>query len=128
MSIVDEFETEFWPNVPKGHKLGKGAARKAYIKARRVATKDEILAGLAGYRQYEIERHRRSTGHFQPLHPSTWLNQERWTDDIPINEPKTLAETMPPCACGCGRQALKSNYYDGKYWATMRCWWKTQQQ
>jgi hypothetical protein len=73
-----EFENEFWPNVP--NKLGKGKAREAYIKARKKASKDDILAGLPKYRAYEDGR--KTQKDYRPLHPATWLNQERWTDEL----------------------------------------------
>lgn len=120
--IEREFEEEFWPNVPRGHKIGRGLARRAYVKARQTASKAEILGGLPGYARYEFGRQSRSRGDFRPLHPATWLNQERWTDDIPVKSTVTAAETMPPCACGCGRQAKKANFYDGKYWHVTACW------
>lgn len=119
-ALIQEFEEEFWPNVPRGHKIGRGLAKKAYIKARKIAYKDEILAGLPGYRQYEIVRQRRDGADFRPLHPATWLNQERWLDEIVIPGQK---KAMPPCACGCGREAKKSNLYAGRYWHLAVCYW-----
>lgn len=120
-----EFEEEFWPNVPRGHKIGKGLAKRAYLKARKTASKAEILAGLPGYRRYENARQSRDGADFRPLHPSTWLNQERWQDEIVVPGSR---KAMPLCACGCGREALKSNFYDGRYWHLMECWWKKKTQ
>lgn len=81
-NITDEFECEFWPNVP--NKLGKGKAREAYIQARKKkkVPKETILAGLQEYTKYEAERQVRSKDDYRPLHPATWLNQERWDDEI----------------------------------------------
>jgi hypothetical protein len=76
--IFDEFETEFWPNVPV--KIGKGDAREAYIKARKKTSKEDILAGLPKYKDYEAGRSVQQD--YRPLHPATWLNQERWTDVV----------------------------------------------
>ena len=73
----DRFD-EFWQGVP--NKIGKGAARKAYASAiKGGATHDEIIAGLPGYAAYE--QRRRGQSEYRPLHPATWLNGERWTDE-----------------------------------------------
>jgi hypothetical protein len=67
---------EFWRVYPR--RVGKAAARKAWLKATRVAPPEDIIAGA--------ERAARSWKAAQtPLqyvpHPATWLNAERWTDD-----------------------------------------------
>jgi hypothetical protein len=77
--FAKEFEAEFWPNVPT--KVSKQPALKAYIKARHKVDKDTIFAGLPFYREREAKRS--MDGDYRPLHPSTWLNQERWTDEPP---------------------------------------------
>lgn len=70
---------EFWQAVP--NKIGKGAARKAYVKAiASGATHAEIMAGLPGYKRYEDGR--KSQADYRPLHPATWLNAERWSDEV----------------------------------------------
>ena len=81
-----EFD-EFWGLVPI--KISKGAARTAYLNARLKTSKEEIFAGLENYRQYEANRAKQTD--YRPLHPSTWLNQERWAD-----EPVAAAETATP--------------------------------
>ncbi len=120
-SIEDEFNDDFWPNVPT--KVGKGAARKAYAQARKKATAEAIVAGLAAYRAYEAKRKRQSD--YRALHPATWLNGERWTDEIPGDRAAEQAQPKP-CACGCGREAKRER--EGKLWHTDDCWWKTKQQ
>jgi hypothetical protein len=92
-TLVKEFEQEFWPGVP--NKLGKGAAMDAYARARGKTDKAKILAGLHGYRAYEKQR--KSLGpDYRPLHPCTWLNQERWNDEVDVK---------PDRRCSCGRPA-----------------------
>jgi len=64
----DKFD-DFWTQYPK--KVGKGAARKSYTKALKTASHEDIMAGVARYMpdpQFTCN-------------PSTWLNQERWTDE-----------------------------------------------
>jgi hypothetical protein len=86
--VTQEFDDEFWPNVPV--KIGKGKARQAYIKARDAVSKEVILAGLPGFQAYEDGRKKQSD--YRPLHPATWLNQERWTDELSAKE--TLDEQI----------------------------------
>jgi hypothetical protein len=74
--LEEEFEAMFWPNVP--NKLGHGLAKEAFAKARKGASLAEIMAGLPNYLAYEESR--RTQQDYRPLHPSTWLNQERWRD------------------------------------------------
>ena len=76
--VTQEFEDEFWPNVP--NKIGKGKARDAYIKARKKNPKETIMAGLPKYKDYEQGRMEQQD--YRPLHPTTWLNEERWTDEV----------------------------------------------
>lgn len=57
-------------------KVGKQAALRAYRKARKSATADDLLDGLT--RQLPLLRG--SEERFRP-HPSTWLNEGRWEDE-----------------------------------------------
>lgn len=85
---TEEFDTQFWPNVPT--KTGKGAAHKAYIKARKKFPAEVILAGLPKFQAYEDGR--KVQPDYRPLHPATWLNQERWADEVAGKE--TPEETV----------------------------------
>lgn len=67
-----EFEA-FWQAYPR--RIAKGAAIKAFGSALKVATFSEIMDGVRRYAQ---------TGpvpKYTP-HPATWLNQQRWADEI----------------------------------------------
>ncbi len=68
-----EFE-EFWARYPR--KVGKGAARKAYAGARRIAPWPEIMAGVLRYAAESTDRQPRFV-----KHPATWLNAECWNDE-----------------------------------------------
>lgn len=70
---VEQFE-QFWRTYPR--RIGKGAARKSFEKAMKLATFEEIMAGLQRQLAYYASREQQ----FIP-HPTTWLNQERWADD-----------------------------------------------
>lgn len=61
----------FWSAYPR--RVGRGAARTAYIKAMRKTTLEDILQALARKR-WPVDPQ------FIP-HPSTYLNQERWLDE-----------------------------------------------
>jgi hypothetical protein len=65
-----EFMT-FWRSFPK--RVGKGAARKAFAGALKKTTAATIMAAL----QRAVWS---SEPRFIP-HPSTWLNEERWSDE-----------------------------------------------
>jgi hypothetical protein len=79
---------EFWSRYPK--KEGKGAAVKAWKAATKKAEPSAILAGLdarvASWSAANTERK------FIPL-PTTWLNQERWTDEI--DRPRIVNPNIP---------------------------------
>ena len=69
--MSNEFE-EFWLAFP--HKVGKFYAAKCFEKARKVASQEEIIAG--------VERYKRTKPRERPwCNPSTFLNQGRWTDE-----------------------------------------------
>lgn len=74
-----EFEA-FWALCPR--KAGKLNARRAYeqVIAGRRATHDVLTAGI---RRYGAECANKDARYI--LHPASWLNQERWTDEpLPI--------------------------------------------
>lgn len=67
-----EFFDEWWKSYP--HKIGKGAADKAYHKALKKAQAHELLDG--------IEKYKKSKPPDRAwCNPATWLNQERWKDE-----------------------------------------------
>lgn len=67
---------EFWKSYPR--KVGKGAAEKAWAKAIRLADATEIIAAAIAHADWH-QRDRTET-RFIP-HPSTWLNEKRWSDE-----------------------------------------------
>lgn len=93
-----ETETEHPPLPPKGgfdrfwtaypRKVGKGAAEKAFSKAKINGHLADILSALD--RQKQSEQWQRDGGQFIP-HPATWLNQRRWEDGEPIENKPRLA-------------------------------------
>jgi len=65
----------FWSEYPR--KIGKGAALKAFQKASAKESPEIILDGLRAW----IASGKMPEMQYIP-HPTTWLNQARWTDDI----------------------------------------------
>ena len=75
---------EWWALYPR--KVGKIAARKKYAMVLRdeLATVDELEAGLARYvRYWGAMAHQRPGWDYIP-HPSTWLHQGRWEDEVQV--------------------------------------------
>jgi len=75
----------FWKAYPR--KVGKGAAMKAWEKAR--PPLDKCLATLRW--QSQSEAWRKDNGQFIP-HPATWLNQARWEDEPETQQEKGRVE------------------------------------
>ena len=71
MSIFDDL----WKIYPK--KVGKGTAKKAFAKAMTKATADQIQHSLAVF----VRAWGNQDKKFMP-HLATWLNGERWDDEI----------------------------------------------
>ena len=76
---INNYWDEFWKIYPL--KVGKGAALKAFDKAIRRATPQEIIDGAKRY----ADDPNRNPGY--TAHASTWLNADRWAD--PLLPPKT---------------------------------------
>lgn len=79
--MADGFD-EFYARYPR--KVGKGQARKAYAKAMKVTTHDEIMFALS----QQLPGMEAKEKQYRP-HPATWLNGERW-DDEP-EQPNSMA-------------------------------------
>lgn len=68
---------EFWSAYPK--KVGKGAAEKAWAKAKVGNHLEQVLQALDV--QKHSEQWRKDNGQFIP-NPATWINQRRWEDEL----------------------------------------------
>jgi len=68
----------FWGEYPR--KTGKGKARESFLKIKpSLELTDKIITAVQN--QKKSEQWLREKGQFIP-HPATWLNQERWDDEI----------------------------------------------
>jgi len=65
----------FWEKYPR--KQDRGHAEKAWDKAVKIASPDEILAGLDA----QLSRLEKMERRYVPL-GATWLNGKRWTDEV----------------------------------------------
>jgi len=88
---ADELFDQFWKVYPK--KIGKGAAKKAFYKAlKKEGVSVEALID-AVERQKEGDQWVKDGGSYIP-NPTTWLNQERWEDEVlPVKVPKTRRQS-----------------------------------
>lgn len=76
---TDQRFEQFWTAYPR--KVGKPKAKQAFEKA--VKDEETFEAVMEGLRRYKrTEQWNRDGIEFVP-HPTTWLNQRRWEDEIP---------------------------------------------
>jgi hypothetical protein len=75
----------FWEEYPR--KIGKGQARKAFAAALRKTDIDTILTALRKHKKHWHEPK------FIP-HPSTWLNGERWEDELEEKKKRSSADIL----------------------------------
>jgi hypothetical protein len=76
--LADSDFEKFWSSYPK--KVGRGAAERAWKKAVQLATAEEITRIAKVYPWGDDKQ-------FIP-HPATWLNQQRWQDQLGDDTPK----------------------------------------
>jgi predicted phage replisome organizer len=74
--IEDPFDT-FWRAYPR--KTGKGDARKKFARALTKTSFENIMRALGEVKA--SAQWQKDGGQFIP-HPATWLNQERWDDEV----------------------------------------------
>src|SRR5258708_17246017 len=89
-----EFE-EFWRACRV--KKDKKKAWLAYIKARRIASAEQLRSGMGAYVAETAHRSPEAT-----KYPATWLNGECWTDD-PMPEHREHRSAAESLVDGCPR-------------------------
>lgn len=75
--VDDPFFLSFWQAYPR--RIGKGEARVAFAKACRKDDPNVIVQAAIAYAKHCDEMN--IEPQYRP-HPATWLNQERWEDDL----------------------------------------------
>ena len=78
MSKEEQFEA-FWKSYPR--RVAKGAARKAWDKAIKKTTLENMLKAITEYVAKKPEK-------IDFKHPATWLNGECWDDEWEPEQPK----------------------------------------
>ncbi len=80
-----ELFDRFWTEYPR--KVGKVKCRQIWARLKPSAElAEKIVAAVKAYKR--TDQWQKDNGEFIP-HPATWLNQERWEDEIPVlPEPK----------------------------------------
>lgn len=73
--LVAAFD-RFWTAYPR--KTAKGAARIAFARAVEKAPVDQIIEAASAFARARADEDPKFTPH-----PTTWLNQERWSDELP---------------------------------------------
>ena len=73
---MSEAFDRFWTLYPR--KVAKGTARRAWVRAVKVAGAEVIVGALEAQVAGGVFRVEKC---FVP-HPATWLNGERWEDDV----------------------------------------------
>lgn len=84
MSKEEQFNT-FWSCYPR--RVAKGAARKAFDKAIKKTTLENMLNAITKYVAMKPEK-------IDFKHPATWLNAECWDDEWEPQQPKPSAMTF----------------------------------
>jgi hypothetical protein len=77
---------EFWVAYPR--KVAKSVARKAWAK---LTEEQQLSAAKAIFNHCQYWKAKETALEFIP-HPATWINQERWEDELVI-EPNKRKET-----------------------------------
>ena len=78
----------FWNEYPR--KAAKEAARKAWVKIRpENGTVERIITAVQA--QSKTDQWKRDDGQYVP-HPATWLNQQRWNDEVAARPPMEIPE------------------------------------
>lgn len=105
----------FWAEYPR--KIAKINAQKIYISViKKGHQHEQIMEGLRR-QNADWQRRPRSEHRFIP-HPSTWLQQERWRDELPSSE--TDHDFEPLFACGGSNAMPYQNGYGGIVEAGLR--------
>lgn len=91
----------FWTAYPR--KVGKGAALKAWAKLK---DKRNTLTLILGALAWQTKTHdwTKEAGQFIP-YPATWLNEQRWLDEPPPEQPQQTTEPFDADAYRAKRKA-----------------------
>ncbi len=96
---------DFWAECPL--KVGKAPALKAFPKAleKPGVTLDLLKARMVAYREHHAAK---GTDPKFLAHPATWLNNERWNDELP-------SAASPPKPVGKSLKVLEAEEFDRRW-------------
>lgn len=103
--VVGDFD-EFWELYPR--KVGKEDARKAWKRCKDRPANALLLPTVR--LQMQSEQWRKG---FIP-NPATWLNQQRWNDELPTVQAKHAIPPFPPSTDPIARNSWRQAYGDPK--------------
>ena len=107
LSIKDKSESDsidkefgaFWAAYPR--KVQKKTAKDKYINLHKKKSLPEIEEHVRIIEQWKLtDQWKKDNGEFIP-HPATWLNQERWNDEI-----SSVKQEKPKTCIACGRTVV----------------------
>ncbi len=84
---MSDFET-WWQEFPR--KVGKLAAEREFSKARKRASLEDLIDGVARYRNHK-------PSYADWCHPVTWLRQGRWLDEDDTPAVAATLDYVWPC-------------------------------
>jgi hypothetical protein len=84
MTKTDRAFDQFWQQYPR--KVGKLAARAQFERALKIASVEQIVAGVERYKRLK-------PAYADWCHPKTWLHQGRWMDEPDTPATVEQAET-----------------------------------
>ena len=85
---IEDMFNEFWSAYPR--KVGKGKAKQIFMKLKPSKKLLQTMLEAIKNQKNSIDW-TKEKGQFIP-HPSTWLNQERWQDELPSDEVPTKSK------------------------------------
>jgi len=105
---------DFWSAYPR--KVAKGQARKAWERAVRKASPQDIISGISRYTA-SLAAQKASTGWAPEFcHPATWLNGERWADEGPkVNEFPDTDARLAHTRADAIRRGIRSTAWSDAY-------------
>lgn len=89
---ADRFD-EFWDSYPK--RVGKGAARRSWDKAVKAGVPpQQIISAVEQYASWLAAGAHPDVDFCPPAaNPATWLNQQRWLDELPVHRVRANRES-----------------------------------
>jgi hypothetical protein len=89
LAVANEEFEQFWQAFPR--KIGKKAALQSWVKAKDKPPVADIIQSIE--KAKKSVQWTKENGQFIP-HPSTWLNQGRWADQMAVSKPSVFEDFL----------------------------------